>query len=108
MIQIIVDSLPTLISTLAGAFVGGLLAYLSSLGLEWIKRVTELGNNSTKLLLIIKDNNNVIEKIKEFVDNGNISPEGKYDVIFGRHNFDYVIHPIDTYFTSIQADLYIK
>ena len=52
------------------------------------------------------NNNKVIEEIKRLVDNESISSEQKYNYIFWRDNFDYAIHPIDSCFADIQADLY--
>lgn len=93
-------------TALSGTFLGGLLAFFTSLVIDYNRGRKELKNKSKKLLLIMMGNNGVIEKIKRLVDNDSISPEQKYNYIFGRDNFDYVIHPIDSCFADIQADLY--
>ena len=54
------------------------------------------------------NNNDVIEKIKELVDNSSSSLEDKYNDIFSQYNFNYTIHPIDAYFADVQSYLHTK
>ena len=97
-----------ILSALIGTFFGGIIAFVTSLVIEWTKRDKELKDNSKKLFLIMMNNNNVIKGIKQHLDNNSGSFEDKYNDIFGRYNFNYAIHPIDTYFVDIQAYLYKK
>jgi len=63
---------------------------------------------SKRLLLIMTNNNIVINGIKKLLDDNPDDNVKNYDKIFGKYNLDYVIHPIDTYFTDVQADLYTE
>lgn len=98
----------TFVTSFFGTLLGGLLAFLSSLAIEQNKRNKELKSNSKKLLLIMMNNNDVIEKIKELVDNSSSSLEDKYNDIFSQYNFNYTIHPIDAYFADVQSYLHTK
>lgn len=77
----------TFVTSFFGTLLGGLLAFLSSLAIERNKRNKELKSNSKKLLLIMMNNNDVIEKIKELVDNSSSFLEDKYNDIFSQYNF---------------------